>query len=101
MDVNGDLQQSIVQGLTGIMQSESMSFVMEVPNPMNQTRQRFCYKYVFITAKAYLKKASKGPLEGSNIRFEYKKVEYPVLGPRFKPLVVESTGGCHPCLLII
>jgi hypothetical protein len=47
----------------------------------------------------YVSRAAKGQLEGSRIRFEEKMKKYPELvGSRFKPLVIESSGGCHPYL---
>jgi hypothetical protein len=34
-------------------------------------------------------------LMGADIRYVEKMKKYPDLGPRFKPLVIESTGGWH------
>ena len=48
-----------------------------------------------ITSKSYLPKASKTKLAGSNIRYAEKRKKYHDLGPNFKPLVIESTGGWH------
>jgi hypothetical protein len=42
-----------------------------------------------------VRRASKGQLEGSEIRYEAKMGKYPQLGRRFKPLVAEATGGWH------
>jgi hypothetical protein len=42
-----------------------------------------------------LAKASKGLLKGADIRYVEKMKKYPDLGPRFKPLVIESSGGWH------
>lgn len=39
--------------------------------------------------------STKGQLFGAEIRYSMKMKKYPDLGPRFKPLVVESTGGWH------
>jgi hypothetical protein len=35
------------------------------------------------------------PQKGSNVRYLEKRKKYPDLGPKFKPLVIESTGGWH------
>ena len=48
-----------------------------------------------ICADSYASRASKGVLEGSSIRYVAKMKKYPDLGPRFKPLILESTGGWH------
>jgi hypothetical protein len=48
-----------------------------------------------ITCKSHLAKASKGLLMGADIRYVEKMKKYPDLGPRFKPLVIESSGGWH------
>jgi hypothetical protein len=56
----------------------------------------FDISVISIGAPSYFKKAARGPLEGSRIRYEQKLAKYPDLGRRFKPLVVESTGGWHP-----
>jgi dethiobiotin synthetase len=49
-----------------------------------------------LCAPSHVRKAAKGQLEGSKIRYDVKMAKYPELGHRFKPLVVESTGGWHP-----
>jgi hypothetical protein len=46
-------------------------------------------------ADSYVRRASKGQSEGSEIIYEAKISKYPELGRRFKPLVVEATGGRH------
>jgi hypothetical protein len=43
-----------------------------------------------ITVKSRLNKSSKGQLCGANIRYLGKMKKYPDLGPKFKPLVIES-----------
>jgi hypothetical protein len=79
---------------------------------MNDTRQRpgdifmtefdiygeafFDVSVISICAESYASRAAKGQLEGSRIRYEQKMTKYPDLGARFKPLVVESSGGWHP-----
>jgi hypothetical protein len=84
---------------------------VEVKNPMNNTSQRpgdiympefdvFGDAFVDVSvinscAESYVRRASKGQLEGSGIRYEAKVGKYPELGKRFKPLVVEATGGWH------
>ena len=55
----------------------------------------FDISVINICAASYIKRASKGLLEGSQIRYEEKVEKYPELGARFKPLVIESTGGWH------
>jgi dethiobiotin synthetase len=55
----------------------------------------FDLSVINICAERYASRAVKGPLEGSKIRYEEKMRKYPELGSRFKPLVVESTGGWH------
>ena len=45
---------------------------------------------------SYITRSSKGQLEGSKIRYVEKMKKYPALKERFKPLVLESTGGWHP-----
>ena len=81
----------------------------EACNPMNDTRQRpgdiympefdiygeafFDISVISICAPSYAIRASKGQLEGSKIRYEQKMMKYPDLGSRFKPMVMESTGG--------
>jgi hypothetical protein len=48
-----------------------------------------------ITVKRHIHKSSKGHLCGANIRYLENMKKYPDLGPKFKPLVIESTGGWH------
>jgi hypothetical protein len=55
----------------------------------------FDVSVINIGSDAYYKKAAKGQLEGSNIRYQSKMKKYPELGHHLKPLVVESTGGWH------
>ncbi len=49
-----------------------------------------------VFADAYFKRASKGVLEGSKIRYTQKKRKYEDLGHKMKPLVVQCTGGWNP-----
>ena len=82
-------------------------------NPLNDTRQRsgdlyipffderggeafFDVSVIHILVPSYIRRASKGQLEASKIRYDFKMTKYPDLGTRFKPLVLESTGGWHP-----
>ena len=51
---------------------------------------------ISICAESYVSRAAKGQLEGGKIRYKHKMDKYPELGSRFKPLVLESTGGWHP-----
>jgi hypothetical protein len=48
-----------------------------------------------ITVKSHLGKSSEGLLMGEEFRYVEKMKKYPDLGPRFKPLVIESIGGWH------
>jgi hypothetical protein len=45
-----------------------------------------------ISVKSYFLKSSKGLLCGANVLYLEKMKKYPDLGPKFKPLVIESTG---------
>ena len=56
----------------------------------------FDVSVISICANSYVSRAAKGQLEGSKIRYVQKMAKYPDLGTRFKPLVIESTGGWHP-----
>jgi hypothetical protein len=107
-----DKHNSIVNGIARHMQQAKISFSFEAFNPFNETRQRpgdiymhefdiygeafFDVSVINICADSYISRASKGQLEGSKIRFEEKQKKYRELGPRLKPLVIESTGGWHP-----
>jgi hypothetical protein len=93
------------------MKKAKITCDVEVKNPMNSTSQRPCDIYmpefdvfgdaffdvsvINSCAERYVRRASKGQLEGSGIRYEAKVGKYPELGRRFKPLVVEATGGWH------
>ena len=98
------------------MKAANLSCSVEECNPMNDTRERpgdiyiaefdslghgpgdafFDISVIHICAESYIRRASVGQLEGSNIRYNEKMLKYPDLKSRFKPLVVESTGGWHP-----
>lgn len=106
-----DRHNSIVLGLSALLKKASINHRVESMNPMNNTRQRpgdlympefdpygeafFDVSVISICAESYYKKASKGQLEGSKIRYDEKMRKYPELQNRFKPLVIESTGGWH------
>jgi hypothetical protein len=93
------------------MKNVAMNCSYEAPNLNNNSRQRpgdiFIPEFdvygdayldvsvINITAKSYLSKSAKGQLCGADIRYLDKMKKYPDLGPRFKPLVIESTGGWH------
>jgi hypothetical protein len=107
-----DKHNSIVNGIFKQLKQASITCCSEAFNPMNDTRQRpgdiympefdvygdafFDVSVISICAESYFSRASKGQLEGSRIRYEQKMAKYPDLGARFKPLVIESTGGWHP-----
>ena len=44
---------------------------------------------------SYLRKSSSGSLCGAEIRYAEKMKKYAHIGPQFKPLAVECTGGWH------
>jgi hypothetical protein len=52
----------------------------------------FDVSVINICADSYVTRAAKGVLEGSSIRYVAKMKKYPDLGPRFKPLILKSTG---------
>lgn len=104
-----DRHDSIVEGISAQLRSASITHRTEKCNPMNDTRQRpgdiympefdvygdayFDVSVISICANAYWKRAAKGQLEGSKIRYVEKMKKYPELGTRLKPLILESTGG--------
>jgi hypothetical protein len=106
-----DKHNSIVKCLVLKMKNAGMSCSYEAKNLNNSTRQRpgdifvpefdnygdayFDISVINITCKSHLAKASQGPLMGADIRYVEKMKKYPDLGPRFKPLVIESSGGWH------
>jgi hypothetical protein len=53
------------------------------------------YGDAYLSVKSYLLISSKELLCGANVRYLEKMKKYPDLGPKFKPLVIESTGGWH------
>ena len=109
--VSIDKHNSIVRAIFTQMKQAKISCSMEAFNPMNDSRQRpgdihmadfdsFGDAFIDISvinmcADSYASRASKGILEGSSIRYDAKMKKYPDLGPRFKPLILESTGGWH------
>ena len=109
--VSIDKHNSIVRAIYSQMKQARISCSMEAFNPMNDSRQRpgdihmadfdnygdafFDISVINICADSYASRASKGVLEGSSIRYVAKMKKYPDLGPRFKPLILESTGGWH------
>ncbi len=102
---------SVVEGLASFLQSASINFRVEDPNPANNSQERpgdifiadfdnFGDAYldvsvISICAESYYQRASKEPLAGSQLRYLEKKRKYPELRERFKPMVIESTGGWH------
>jgi hypothetical protein len=106
-----DKHNSIVRAIFSHMKQAKISCSMEAFNPMSDSRQRpgdihmsdfdnfgdafFDVSVINICADSYVTRAAKGVLEGSSIRYDAKMKKYPDLGPRFKPLVLESTGGWH------
>ena len=107
-----DQHNSIVNGIVAVLRSANVSCSLEARNPMidNQQRPGDIYipdfdvygeayldvSVINILAPSHIERANVGPLAGSKIRFDAKKQKYPDLGPRFKPLVLECTGGWHP-----
>ena len=103
---------SIVNNIFYEMKKASIPCSKEEGDLRNNTRQRpgdiymtdfdiygeafFDVSVISICAQSHYKRASKGQLEGSKIRYDQKMAKYPELGARFKPLVIESTGGWHP-----
>ena len=106
---------SIVDGLHRhrFITKHNINCSKEAVNPLNDTRQRpgdlyipvfderggnafFDVSVINILAPSYIQRASRGQLESSKIRYDFKMTKYPDLGSRFKPLVVESTEGWHP-----
>ena len=94
------------------MKAAGISCCSEAFNPMKDCSQRpgdiympefdvrgdafFDVSVVSIGADSYYARAAKSKLAGSEIRYQAKKTKYPDLGFRFKPLILESTGGWHP-----
>jgi hypothetical protein len=106
-----DKHNSIVDGIFRRLKKAHITCSSEAFNPMKDNRERpgdiympafdvygdafFDVSVISICADSYFSRAAKGQLEGSKIRYDLKMKKYPDLGPRFKPLVVESTGGWH------
>ena len=106
-----DRHNSIVRGISLILQKAKVNHRVEEPNPASSSQKRpgdifmpdfdilgdayFDVSVINICSDAYYKKAAKGQFEGSNIRYQSKMKKYPELGHHLKPLVVESTGGWH------
>jgi hypothetical protein len=102
---------SIVEGISSQLRKASINHRTEKSHPKNDTRQRpgdiympefdiygeayFDLSVINICADAYWKRASKGQLEGSKIRYNEKMKKYADLGNKMKPLILESTGGWH------
>ena len=107
-----DKHNSIVNGIYKQLKQASITCSSEAFNPMKDNRERpgdiympefdvygdafFDVSVISICANSYVSRAAKGQLEGSKIRYVQKMAKYPDLGTRFKPLVIESTGGWHP-----
>lgn len=104
-----DQHNSIVDGISLHLKSAAINHHTEEKNPMKENNQRpgdiylptfdtygdafFDLSVITTCANAYYKRAAKGQLEGSKIRYCEKMKKYPELGFRFKPLILESTGG--------
>jgi hypothetical protein len=56
----------------------------------------FDISIINILCPSHLNRASKGQLQGSDIRFKEKLKKYANLKDQLKPLVIENTGGWHP-----
>ena len=107
-----DKHNSIVAGISSFLKKANIIHRVEEPNPLKRSRERpgdifmpcfdpygdayFDVSVISICAESYFKKAAKGQLEGAAIRYASKMKKYPELSTRFKPLVIESTGGWHP-----
>jgi len=107
-----DKHNSIVKGLYDFIKRNNISCSMEAFNPASDSRERpgdisipdfdvygdgyFDLSVISIVAPSYISRASKGNLEGSKIRYFRKIGKYPDLGKKFKPLILECTGGWHP-----
>jgi hypothetical protein len=107
-----DKHNSIVNSIFIQMKSAGINCCSEAFNPLQINRQRpgdiympefdslgdafFDISVISIGADSYYKRAAKNQLAGSDIRYQQKISKYPELGNRFKPLILESTGGWHP-----
>jgi Reverse transcriptase (RNA-dependent DNA polymerase) len=107
-----DKHNSIVNGIFGLLKKAHITCSSEAFNPMKDNQERpgdiympefdvygdafFDLSVISICADSYFARAAKGQLEGSKIRYDLKMKKYPDLGSRFKPLIIESTGGWHP-----
>ena len=107
-----DRHNAVVDAICGQLRKAKVSFTKEAFDPRSENRERpgdifipsfdsfgdgyFDVSVIHILANAYLRRASTGQLEGSRIRYDTKVAKYPNLGRKFKPLVVECTGGWHP-----
>ena len=103
---------SIVNSIFLQMKAAGINCCSEAFNPMKDCRQRpgdiympefdvrgdafFDVSVISIGSDSYYARAAKSKLSGSEIRYQSKMSKYPDLGFRFKPLVLESTGGWHP-----
>lgn len=106
-----DKHNSIVDNIFRRLKKAHITCSSEAYNPMKDNRERpgdiympafdvygdafFDVSVISICAESYFTRAAKGQLEGSKIRYDAKMKKYPDLGYRFKPLVIESTGGWH------
>ena len=106
-----DRHNSIVEGISAQLKIAAINHRVEKSNPMSNSRERpgdlympefdtygeayFDVSVISICADAYYNRADLGQLKGSDIRYKAKMKKYPDLGSRFKPLVLESTGGWH------
>ncbi len=107
-----DKHNAIVNGIYDMLKGARISCIKEASNPAVDSRQRPGDIYIpdfDVYGEAYLDvsvitnvaesntaRAMRGRLECSRYRFDSKKRKYPDLGNKFKPLVLESSGGWHP-----
>jgi hypothetical protein len=56
----------------------------------------FDISIINILCPSHLARASKGQLQGSDIRYKEKLKKYSDLKDQLKPLIIENTGGWHP-----
>ena len=56
----------------------------------------FDISIINILCPSHLARASKGQLQGSDIRYKEKLKKYLDLKDQWKPLIIENTGGWHP-----
>jgi hypothetical protein len=111
IDFSNGISKVCVVDLMNKMKAVTMACSYEAKNLNNSSNQRpgdifvpefdiygdpfLDFSVINIIAKSHLAKSAKGQFCGANIRYSDKMKKYPDHGPRFKPLVIESTGGWH------